>query len=538
MKKMKKIIALLIAMVMVLGMSTSVFAASISVTRDSTYAGEQNEAGRTFTYKQIFHATLSAANTSTGGGYDEDGTPGSVTASLAKGYSYYLNSPSENAQIAQLGTWVAATETTPAHWEKATGNLWFDLTPSADGSQYIVSWATGVATDTDTAQAAAKWLAGSTGSGEAATPNYTPVKTGSLTWDATAKAWTATGLEDGYYLLSSDTGDNLVAATGNIQITEKNSYPPLDKTQADEDDEDVVTDQSNANRKVAVGDILSYQVKVTIPATAAVGEKIKVYDAPSAGLSYNSDSMKVTVDGNEVTPAAGAVVAPITLQTGDAWRYEITVDANNKGKDVIFSFTMTVTAAALEDPDKLNPSGLIYNDYNSIPDEVKFETYYAGIHKIDGETKEDLSGVKFDLFEKGVAFNVTKTSDGYYIPGGNSNEVVTDTNGMIMIRGLDDDKTYTLKETETKQGYNLLADEITLTLHLDTVTKTTTEGETTTISSFENAAATDWGTVENNKGTVLPSTGGIGTTIFYIVGAILVIGAGVVLVTRRRMNAD
>lgn len=203
---------------------------------------------------------------------------------MEKGYSYYLNSPADATQIGQLGTWVAATGTpgeddyVAAHWQKATGNLWFDLTPSADGKQYIVSWASGVDTDTDTAQ-------------------------------------------------------------------------------------------------------------------AAVGEKIKVYDAPSAGLGYNSDSMKVTVDGTEVTPAADAVVAPIALQSGDAWRYEITVNADNKGKDVIFSFTMTVTKDALDDPDKVNPSGLIYNDYDSIPDEVKFETYYAGIHKIDGETEESLSGV-------------------------------------------------------------------------------------------------------------------------------------------------
>ena len=528
MKKMKKIFALLIATVMVLGMSTSVFAASITVNQDGTYAGEDGGAGRTFTYKQIFHATLSDANTSTGGGYDADGTPGTVSASLAKGYSYFLDADEDATQIAELGTWDATAKT----WTKATGNLWFKLTPSADGSQYVVEW-DNTATDTDTAQAAAKWLS----------TNYTALATGTLTWNSTNKNWTATGLEDGYYLLSSDTGDNLIAATGDIQINEKNSYPPLDKTQADEDDDNVVTDQSNDNRKVAVGDVLNYQVKVTIPATAAVGEKIKVYDAPSAGLSYNSDSMSVTVAGTAVTPAAGAVVAPVTLESGDAWRYEITVNADNKGKDVIFSFTMTVTAAALDDPDKVNPAGVIYNDYNSIPDEVNFETYYAGIHKIDGETEEDLSGVKFKLFENGTAFNVTKTTYGYYIPVGADvvgakNEVVTDDRGMIMIRGLDKDKTYTLKETETKQGYNLLTDEITLTLHLDTITTTTTDGVTTSTSSFEEAADTDWGTVENNKGAVLPSTGGIGTTIFYIIGAILVIGAGVVLVTRRRMNAN
>ncbi len=524
MKKMKKIFALLIAMVMVLGMSTSVFAASITVNQDSTYSGTEGQAGRTFTYKQIFHATLTGANKSTGGGYDTDGTPGTVSASLQKGYSYFLNS-TETTQIGQLGTWDATNKT----WTKATGNLWFDLTPSADGSQYIVSWAAGVATDTDTAQAAAKWLS----------TNYTALASNNLTWNSSSKNWTATGLEDGYYLLSSDTGDNLIAATGDIQVNEKNSYPPVEKTQADEDN----TVQTDQDKNVAVGDVLTYEVKVTIPATAKVGETIAVYDAPSAGLSYNND-MAVKVDDTSVTPAAGTQVAPATAQAGEAWRYTITVDANNKNKVVLFQFTMTVTAAALTDTDKLNPAGLVYNNYNSKPDEVKFKTYYTGIEKVDGEDNtKKLADVEFTLKEAGVEFPVTKSGD-YYVPvtltknDGESDAdfaarklaaatVKTDANGLIIIRGLDNDKAYTLTETKTQDGYNLLVGDKTLTLIEDGYTEA---GQATYDPT------TQFDKVENNKGTVLPSTGGMGTTIFYIIGAILVIGAGVVLVTRRRMN--
>ena len=82
--------------------------------------------------------------------------------------------------------------------------------------------------------------------------------------------------------------------------------------------------------------------------------------------------------------------------------------------------------------------------------------------------------------------------------------------------------TYTLVESTVPSGYNKAADS-TFTI----------AGNDYTTANLEQAT-----TVVNNSGSVLPSTGGMGTTIFYIIGAILVIGAGVVLVTRRRMNAN
>ena len=501
MKKTKKMMALVIAMVMVVAMGVTAFAASISVEQDNTYAGTSGGAGRTYTYSEIFHATLSGTNTSTGGGYDTDGTPGTVSASLAKGYSYFLNS-TETTQIGQLGTWNAETKT----WTKATGNLWFDLTLSADGTQYVVSWASDVATDTDAAQAAAKWLS----------TNYTPVASGSLTWDSAAKKWTATGLEDGYYLITSDTGNNLVAATGDINIKEKNSYPPIDKTQADEDN----TEQVDTEKNVAVGDVLTYQAKVTIPATAKVGDTMVITDTPSAGLTYNSDVAVKTNEGN-------ATVAFGTATGGDAWTATITVTETSKGKDVVFEYTMTVNADAITDTDRINTFKLNYGDnYTAIPETVPFTTYFTGIEKVDGDnTTVKLSGVEFTLKEGDAEFKVKRGDDGVYIPDATgSATVVTDSNGLIKIRGLDNDKTYTLTETKTNDGYNLLAEPKTLTLVED-------KGDAfDTTTSFDK--------IENNKGAVLPSTGGIGTTIFYVIGAILVIGAGILLVTKRRMSAE
>lgn len=169
MKNIKKIlgIILIIALVMSMGISSAFAAVNITVNRDSTYetGGTEESGNRAYTYKQIFRATENANHTSTGGGYDTDGTPGEVTTSPEKGISYYLLS-TDTTQINALGTWDDTTKT----FTKATGNNWFTLTKSADGTQYVVAW-DNTATDTDTAQAAARWL----------DANYTALDSGNLT---------------------------------------------------------------------------------------------------------------------------------------------------------------------------------------------------------------------------------------------------------------------------------------------------------------------------------------------------------------------
>ncbi|MGN1144201.1 MAG: SpaA isopeptide-forming pilin-related protein, partial [Anaerovoracaceae bacterium] len=133
-------------------------------------------------------------------------------------------------------------------------------------------------------------------------------------------------------------------------------------------------------------------------------------------------------------------------------------------------------------------------------------------------------------------------------------EMETDDNGHLVIKGLPSDVTLTVTETVAPAGYNKLKDPISLTPTIInetvTVTSTTTyynpdgsESQTetnisTTVITYNQKLVEAAVKVENKKGALLPSTGGIGTTIFYVLGAILVIGAGVLLVTRRRMNKN
>ena len=535
----KKILALALAAVMVFAMSVTAFAAdeepetvTITVNRDDSYAGEEDAAGRTFTWYKIFTAVPAEDFESSNASGHEDGV-----ANVATGdgqVSYYATA----AVAAKLGTWVAATGTpgeegyVAAHWEAADDDInCFILTPIAGSTEYTVTWNEDVTVTADTLQAAAKWLV----------DNGAYEDTGDMTF-ANGK-WTA-DVEIGYYVISSDTGDNVIAATTDITVNEKNDYPPITKEQVDEDLADqpitevedvgdleghVGEDDDPVN--VAIGDVVAYKVTVTIPAAAKVGETIEVWDKNSTGLTYNDDLVFDPED--DVTDG--------TVGTGECWHKIITVTAENKGTDVVFEYSMTINKDALVDVGRQNEAGLKYGDnYESLPHSVNYTTYFTGIEKTDGE--EPLEGVKFDLFEAGVAFNVTKTDAGYYIPGGDSNEVVTDEDGLILIRGLDGDKTYTLTETETLPGFNMLEEDVTLVLVEDTPAveddPATTDVDESKDASFDSYDPDNYQDVINNSGTVLPSTGGMGTTILYIVGGVVVAAALVLLITKRRMRKE
>jgi LPXTG-motif cell wall-anchored protein len=204
-------------------------------------------------------------------------------------------------------------------------------------------------------------------------------------------------------------------------------------------------------------------------------------------------------------------------------------------------------------------------------DEATVYTYALAWVKTD-EKGNQLAGAKFQL-----PFYVKETKDGntYVYAGENpadktglTNELTTTAaDAVITIKGVKQG-TYSITETEAPEGYNKLTEPFDVeakktgegettktktTIYLDakgnvteTVTSTTKEYNTDT-DSFNNASATgdeeksvpvyQFNPIVNQKGTELPSTGGIGTTIFYVMGSILVICAGVVLVTRRRMAA-
>ena len=197
-------------------------------------------------------------------------------------------------------------------------------------------------------------------------------------------------------------------------------------------------------------------------------------------------------------------------------------------------------------------------------DDAEIKTYATAIKKVDEDGKP-LAGAKFKI----QGLTATKGEDGVYTvtayrPTGdnaisldNSTELVVDANGMLYIVGLKNALTLSLTETEAPTGYNKLTEAVPVTSQLQSTEtykitgyrkydakgniieeseETIADGTQVTKNLSDlDATAVE---IENNKGTELPSTGGIGTTIFYVIGAILVLGAGILLVTRRRMSAN
>ena len=202
-------------------------------------------------------------------------------------------------------------------------------------------------------------------------------------------------------------------------------------------------------------------------------------------------------------------------------------------------------------------------------DKVVVFTYEIDINKIDGDTKAKLEGAEFTLSRKNgenvdeyvqVDGNGKVTS--WTTIAANASKLTSDANGLFKIIGIDSGS-YTLTETKAPEGYNLPAEPnfaIVLTADTKNTQKYTSQTYTnaaTVLTGIEGTIAGKAmtvlnadsnanrganggveGSIENRKGTELPSTGGIGTTLFYLAGGVMVIGAGIVLVTKKRLSKE
>ena len=154
--------------------------------------------------------------------------------------------------------------------------------------------------------------------------------------------------------------------------------------------------------------------------------------------------------------------------------------------------------------------------------------------KGDEDAKLPLANAQFQLLLNGVAVKLTKVEDTEGVPtymvdnASEADTITTDENGKFIIVGLDADL-YKLHETEAPAGYNKLASDLTVDI-------VKTYNEQTKVVSYEiNNADPATIEVENKTGAILPETGGIGTTIFYVVGGVLMAAALIVLVSKKRM---
>ena len=338
---------------------------------------------------------------------------------------------------------------------------------------------------------------------------------------------TATGLDLGYYFVTSTSGAlcNLTTTNPNANIHDKNDMPfkkEVDKPSAD------------------VGQDVTFTIKGKVPDYTGFDKyTYLITDTMTNGLTFNRDSLTVKVGEatvtNDCTIAYDAETAPQTFTVS----IPVLEKKYDFGAEIVVTYTATVNKKAIA-VISTNKAKLTYSNdpttgetKDSQTEEQKVYTSKIVIDKFETGKQETvkLPGAKFVLYKKAPT-DADPNAIQYYKQDDttkavtwvdsitNATEVTTGNNGEAFFEGLADG-TYYLVETKAPAGYNQLteAKDVVVTGSITDATKLSVTAE-----------------VANSTGTVLPSTGGMGTTVFYVLGFVLVVGAGVLLVTKKRMS--
>ncbi|MBU5452124.1 SpaH/EbpB family LPXTG-anchored major pilin [Pseudoflavonifractor sp. MSJ-30] len=476
MKHARKLASLLLALVMVFALATTAFAAGTgSITVDNPIAGQN------YTAYKIFDVVYNDGQTA---------------------YSYTIDSDNE---------WFSAVQ---AFATEANG---LTLTQVNGSTTYNVTTTTAFSAP-DFAVALKAAVTG---------------KTEGITLNVDNGKATATGLDLGYYFVTSSTGAlaNLTTTNPSATIHDKNDMP-FGKTD----------DKVSAE----VGETVNYAITGKVPDyTGFTTYTYKVTDTMSEGLTFQK-GVKVTVGGADVTSAC--TITYDVDNNANKFTVSIPVKSYPIGAEILVTYSALVNENAVAKISK-NSATLTYSNNPSTGEETTTnpveETVYSSkiaIEKVeklaDGatETPKKLEGAEFVLYKEVTSEGSTATKQ-YYKWNDTDKKVEwvaekdhadvkkTDVNGEASFDGLADG-TYYLVETKAPAGYNQLDKPVKVEVHVGENAGAVTSDTQLTVTT----------TVKNQAGTLLPSTGGMGTTIFYVLGTVLVLGAVVLLVTKKRMS--
>lgn len=383
---------------------------------------------------------------------------------------------------------------------------------TVDGTAYVTWKKTGASDYEAFGKAAAAYAATAANVTEAVAAQ-TPTADGTITF---------ANLDSGYYLITSTNGTlSMVETTplkNTVIVNEKNPDPTIEKK---------VEEGSlfGENNSAQIGDTVKFQVTINVKKGA---KNYVMHDKMDDGLTFNKDS--VQIDSLEKgthytvnTPAGGAAAL------ADDCTFEISFTAdylNSITADT--ALTVTYSAVLNEKVDvtagEKNQVQLKWGDNNHTEwGTTTTKTYQFEILKYDAadDTKKPLADAEFKLLKAdGTEVKVVEVSDTEYRVANGAESGVVDTiktvaNNKIVVKGVDLAE-YQLEETKSPHGYAKLSAPQKFEVK-----------ESNTILTVE---------VANTAGHTLPSTGGMGTTLFYVVGGILVIGAAAVLILRKRAS--
>lgn len=361
------------------------------------------------------------------------------------------------------------------------------------------------------------------------------------------------GLNYGYYVVTTTQGEQAITVDSTnptVTIIDKNTSTPTElKKEVD-------------NNNVNIGDTVTYTVTF-ITSNYKDGKDIITEYTIEDTLPEFLDNVTVTsiIIDNDAKTETTNDQTNVTKQFIDKKIVLEWYDENAKqfkyenGALVTMTYTAVVTdKVAIDGAGNINEVTVSYLDAEPMKKTETIYTYAIAIKKVDQSGKA-LEGATFQF-----PFYVKKEADtdGAYIYAGTTaddglvNELTTPADGLIIVKGVASGIKYSITETEAPLGYNKLTApvEVTAVKTGSTTTSTTTyldkdgnvvseetEGGSTVLVAINELAATSV-VVVNKTGTELPSTGGIGTTIFYCTGAILALGAFVLLVTKKRMSRE
>lgn len=366
--------------------------------------------------------------------------------------------------------------------------------------------------------------------------------------------YTIDGLPAGYYLVKDK--DNSLAGTDDSYtsyilmvvkdqgVAPKSSTTTVEKKVKDTNDTTGTTTDWQDSADYDIGDDVPFELTATLAENVSAYKTYKLvfHDTLSAGLTYNND-YKVTIDGKDVTEAFTANYKGTELtfscddvkDLGATNRSIVKVDYSAKlNQNAVIGAAGNPNDVYLEFSNNPNSDGEGETG-NTPKDTVIVFTYKVVINKVDKEMKP-LKGAEFTLYKK--------------IKDQDDKKIITvatgDDKNIFEFKGLDDGD-YVLKETKTPDGYNTIADQyFTISATHDETSddpklkKLNGVATTGQVFTIKFTSKVDDGSLSadviNNKGSVLPSTGGAGRVAIYVIGAILVIGGGIVLVTKRRVR--
>lgn len=352
---------------------------------------------------------------------------------------------------------------------------------------------------------------------------------------ATASNNTVTfdNLDLGYYLVDSSVGALCGLNTTNptATIEEKNGVPSVEKK--------IVQNNTDVESNFAnIGETINFKTTITAQKGA---QSYVLHDTMEKGFTFNKD-VKVKVSGqtiylNSTTDYEVVENAEDKCTFDIKFKEEFLKTINDTTKiEVTYSATLNGDAEIHDNND--NTTHLTYGEKNNTTTSTTHTiTYGINVLKYTGDTTNTLANAKFSLYDAETNGNIyklvqkTDTTNYRLAMTGEDGitEITTNDTGKFSIQGLKPG-VYWLEETAAPKGYNKLAKRIKVVINDDgtlIVDGKDKNDKGIPISQVD---------VENKSGTVLPSTGGAGTTMIYLIGGALVLGSGVVLVTKRRVK--